>query len=296
MSNSTDDPSVETFLTFISEYVVDHFKKTGRRTDGAALAEAIRTKFPGFKYEQVGLSRLSDAVRCAEEQGLVVRHHDVKHLELSPGSSSGLSVDSRVSDRDLATLPHVKPEVWRAFVFVSRAANRCFDRETSQVVVIDESNPLRQDLPKREERYVKITPIPDSTQQEWMETFVGDREWLTADESPIRVEEWWLRFPEWLRSLDRGLDREWNRIRTQKVLDHIRKWASDNHILVERLLSPPLRILKHRAQSICRHGSLSEVDALRSAVLAAVGEMPLEDLENLALPVRYILRHFQPRN
>ncbi len=298
MSSIADQVSVDALLSFIAEYTVDHFKNTGRRTDGAVLAEAIRSKFPGLSYEQLGLGRLSDAVHLAEQRALVLRHRDVKHLELSPGPNSGLAPGSQVPTHTVAPLPHVKPDVWRAFVFVSSGNHLFLDRETGQVVSVPDSDVSGRMSLEGDSRYARVTPIPTSTQQGWMDEFTRQCRALNVSDAPIREQQWWVKFPAWLRRVDRCLERDWNRFRTGKVLEHLRQWTSENDVRLGRLLSPPEavpRSLPQRQIGTRGVGEISESEARRAAILAAVREMPLEQLEEIAIPVRYIVRHFKPR-
>jgi hypothetical protein len=298
MPTTSSQVSVDGLLAFIASYTVDHFKKTGRRTDGAVLAEAIRTHFPGFSYEQVGLARLSDAVRIAEQRGLVIRHRDVKHLELSPGPDSDLPPGTELTTHTVAPLPHVKPDIWRAFVFVSRGNVFFLDRDSGQVLALREEDRVRHDALEADQQYAKITPIAVGTQQQWMKQFTHGREGLNVDEAPIHAEEWWVEFPAWLRGIDFVLERAWHRFRTAKVLEYLREWASSNNVTLSSLLSPEDSLRQTRSlgpQDSIAETTRTESQRLREAIIAAVGEMPLEQLQDIPIPVRYIIRHFKPR-
>lgn len=298
MSGIADQVSVDALLSFIAQFTVEHFKDTGRRTDGAVLAEEIRHKFPGLTYKQLQLDRLSDAVRLAEQRGLVLRHRDVKHLELSPGPSSGLPPGTQVPAQATTLIPHVKPEIWRAFVFVSTGSDLFFDRETGHVVSVPDSDVSGRTSFAADRRYVRIARIPPSTQQGWMEEFTKRASCVNASDAPIHDDQWWVAFPAWLRCVNPTLERDWNRFRTGKVLEHLRQWTSENDVALGWLLSPPEAIprsVPQRRIGTRGEGQISESEARRAAILAAVREMPLEQLEEIAIPMRYILRHFMPR-
>lgn len=295
MAEITDQVSRDGLVEFIASYTVEHFKSMGRRTNGAVLADAIREKFPEFSYQQVGLERLSDAVRVAEQRGLVIRHRDVSHLEISPGSKSDLPPGSAVATQASTPLPRVRPEIWRAFVFVPKGNVCFFERSNGNVLVVRDSDSARIASTEEDGRYIRLSPIPVDTQQGWMEDFTRGHEDLSFDEAPIRDGNWWLRFSAWLRGIDTVLEREWSRTRTSKVLEYLRGWASSENIPLGNLLSP-----EQAVRPTCRPERSSEIVTsdsamLRDAVLAAVREMPLEQLEDIAIPIRYILRHFKPR-
>lgn len=295
MADTSDQVSRDSVVGFVASYTVEHFKNTGRRTDGAVLADAIREKFPEFSYEQVGLGRLSDAVRVAEQRGLVIRHRDVKHLEISPGPNSGLPPGTEVAVQASTLLRHVRPEIWRAFVFVSRG-NVCFlGRSNGHAHPMHDWENERIASFEADGRYIRLSPIPVDTQQSWMEDFTRSHEALNIDEAPIRDGQWWLNFSAWLREMDAGLEREWNRFRTGKVLQYLREWASSNNVPLGNLLSPEQAVRPTRYSEKSTEIATSDSETLRDAILAAVREMPLEQLEEIAIPVRYILRHFKPR-
>ena len=116
--------SLDALMGLISRVVAERYHEGGLPTNGAYLAEVIRRELPGFSYEQVGLTRLSDAVALAERQGLVVRSRAVKHLEVLPTNVASLRERGRVLPGcgralDESVPPHIRPDVWRAFVYVA---------------------------------------------------------------------------------------------------------------------------------------------------------------------------------
>ena len=146
-------------------------------------------------------------------------------------------------------------------------------------------------------QYVHISPIPPDTQKEWMEEYVRNHEGLRLDDAPIHVDEWWNQFSAWLREIDVGLARDWNRFRTGKVLGFLREWATENNVPLNNLLSPDQSDRRTRSSGIADDRAARtapESQRVRDAILAALREMPLEQLEEVAIPMRYILRHFKP--
>jgi hypothetical protein len=295
MPAATSDVSLESLLSFISTYVVDHFRTTGRRTDGANIADAIRLRFPDFAYEQVGLTRLSDAVSEAERRGLVIRHRDVKHLELSPGPNSGLPSSTDVTAHSTGPLSHVVPEVWRAFVFTSRRNLTYVNRDTGLVVTVPAGDLQHKGTLDGDLNHVRIDSIPTETQQGWMREFAQSRPSLNVESAPIRDDAWWVTFPAWLRQVDSSLESEWNRFRTGKVLDYLHHWAETNRIPVSALLSFDRRPrpAKLSTPEVFRPQHASP-DELKRAILASLADLPLEQLQEIEIPIRYLIRHFKP--
>jgi hypothetical protein len=69
------------------------------------------------------------------------------------------------------------------------------------------------------------------------------------------------------------------------------QWARDNSLIPDLLLAPP----STPPQCKEKFGGGSEDDATRSAILAAIRELPFEQLQDFAVPVKYMLRHFRAR-
>lgn len=276
-------------LQFMTSYVRGHFEETGRRTSGAALADAIRQRFPGFAFEQLGFSRLTDAVRRAEEAGGLVRHRDVKHLEVSPSESTPRSPCAR------ATSPmssYVRPDVWRAFVFVNDRYAHFLHRTTGRLATLMLNNAEQVQAHERDREFVRIESIAFEDQKEWMRQFVPSQESLDIDDAPINEERWWIAFPAWLQEQGVANLLAWRRFRAGNVVAFIRQWAKENDIRLDSLFSPA----RVSAQPSAQRGDPAAANVeTRAAVMAAIEEMPFEQLQDLAIPVRYLVRHFRPR-
>jgi hypothetical protein len=131
---------------------------------------------------------------------------------------------------------------------------------------------------------VVVDRIDQSVQIEWLREFLQSRGKLENDDE------------EYLRSLMRGgmhefgssLAQDWKYLRSRKVVDHVKHWAKRNKIAEEQVLVPPSKDAKRKRV----RDDATAVGSIRRAVLAAVEEMPLSELENLSIPLRYVFRHF----
>jgi hypothetical protein len=273
----------------MTSYVRDYFDRTGRRTSGAALAEAIRKRFPGFAFEQLGLSRLVDAVHRAEEAGGLVRHRDVEHLEVSPSETTPRSASART----MSTMSlYVRPDVWRAFVFVADRYAHFLDRTTGRLVTLMLDDADQVQAQERDPRFIRIVSLAPEAQKEWMRQFVQSQESLNVEDAPFDEERWWIAFPSWLQDQGAANILAWRRFRAEKVVTFIREWANENCILLDSLFSPPRLPAPAGTR---RPDRPAENEETRRAIIAAIEDMPFEQLQELAIPVRYMLRHFRPR-
>lgn len=269
--------SVDELVEFIARSVREYHDKTGRRVDGSFLAHLVRTEYPNINYAQLGITRLGDAVRIAEVKGLLTRHRDVRHLEVSPTSQEETEVASEGGDKERL---YVRPDVWRAFVLSTRTA--FFARGNGRIT--DASADRAREL-ERDSSHIQISPIAESDQLGWAKQFLDSRVDVL-----IPVEE------QDLRDLVRGIrnrfgsvvNRDWKAFRVAKVINHIRRWANDNGLSTEEILVPARKNAKYRSSV----AGVGDEGAIRRAVVAAVEEMPLSDLEELAIPMRYVIRHF----
>lgn len=289
MADSASPKDIPELLQFMASYVRNHLEKTGRRTTGAALADAIRQRFPGFGFEQLGFSRLADAVHRAEEEGALVRHRDVQHLEVSPSEATPRTPSAHAAS---TMSSYVRADVWRAFVFVTDRYAHFLDRTTGRLVSLMSNDKEQVNAQERDPRFVRVESIAPDAQKDWMRQFLVSQDSLAADDAPINEEEWWIKFPTWLKEQNGEAGFAWRRFRSEKIVTFIREWAKENGILLDSLFSPPRLPTQATPR---RKDRPDEDEATRRAIIEVVEKMPFEQLQDLTIPVRYMLRHFRPR-
>jgi hypothetical protein len=286
MANATSHPaSVDDLLAFIVSAVEDHYKSSRQPTNGADLAEKIRHAFPTFRYEQLGLLKLSDAIAHGEKKGLLIRNRQVKHLEVLPVGTEE-SAKSVAAQLGHVGTPHIRPDIWRAFVFVSSSERYCFDKETGNVV-----NEATVGEAFDDRRFVKIPSLSLKEQQQWMIDFVEAKTDLDHRHAPIQDQYCFTKFPSWLREHQSGLDRAWKQFRVQRVADKVRQWAIANSIDPTIFFSAPLSV---RPRFYDEQSSRYE-EVLRLAITSAVRDLPMRDLLEISIPIRYVLKALEGR-
>lgn len=288
MSTDTGSLSPDHVLEFVANYVRKWATEQGTRLDGSKLAVALHGEFHDFTYAQIGFENLARLVDEAERRGLLIRHRDVKHLEVSPDPGTPRRPDTPKVSRS----SRVPAEVWQAFVFINQGAEYFLDRVTGKVVAGPPAGGAEGDDAAR---YLKIVPISGDIQREWMREFAG-LEGLASGvneaKEAIEAESWWLTFPRWLRNQSADAEARWRSFRTRKVIEHLKEWAQLNRVDIDLLLVPTQRLPQRDTSQTPAVGAQEDV---RKAILTAIADLPIEKLEEIAIPFRYVLRHFEPR-
>lgn len=267
--------SRQSVLDYVVELVSEHFQAHARSIDGARIAKAIRSRFPSFDPKDLGLGDhwVGELVRQAEADSLIRRDASVRHLAVFPFGVTPPTTAVDPSD----SAWHIEPNLWQALVFVN-AREAHYDPKLRRIA-IGPANDAQIPVPK----------IAAATQQEWATEFLG-REGLDVSDAPIDAPDWWLAFPAWLREHQPLAENRWKKFRTAHVVHVIRQWAEQNHIPIEDLLSRPTA--RGKAAAVADADGEQKV---RGAILSVVGELSTDDLLELRIPLREVVKHFVPR-
>ena len=179
--------------------------------------------------------------------------------------------------------------MWKAFVFLPQTRAAFFDRLRNRVVTSCDDDESGTD------RYVEIKAIAADEQKEWFRQFVSSSDELTPSDAPLDDEFWWRACPAWLRDHNPSLEYQWRGFRADCVTRHIRQWADGHGIDSAAILAPATKTPASSSHKPSHSGSHRPDDRTREAILSAIRDMPIEELENLSIPLRYVLRHFDVR-
>jgi len=288
--------TVEQLVDFLAKSVRDTFERTRRGVQGSLLAHLLRNEFPDLDYTALGLTKLGDLVRIAEQRGLVIRNKDVAHLELSPAApAANANPMSRYRGPVDGDLLFVLPEIWRAVVLVGAQSRSFFNLTTSSITEIPTDSP-KLSAAASDPTMVEIERVSQEDQMQWLKEFLISRDKAdqAADEERLRR----LLKGE-IYSLGSALAQDWKSLRSRKVVEHVRRWATTHSVDPAIVLVPPRRAA-HRAgptsvevpAPVTSAPSQATEAAVRRAVVAIVHDMTLAELETLSLPLRHVLRHF----
>lgn len=298
MATPLPSPSLDDLIAFVSDEVTRQYERTHRRVNGVHLAERIRDRFPDLSYSALGVERLSDVVRVAEERKLLVRHRDVQHLEVSPANAPPSAPPQRRA-RGPTDMNHIPREIWEALVYLHPGQAYFLNRETSAVLAISEAE---SGTYATNPQYLQLPTIPADVQKSWMRDFIAERPEASEAAGAIESEVWFLEFFKQLRAVEAELATDWGKFRGRRVVEYVRKWAAENNLPLTKVLSSrptafsspaPVSAPEASRSSGGQHGP--EDETMRAAVLAILSEMSLDELLTLSLPLRRVVRHFRPR-
>lgn len=287
----SDPTTIDSLAQFVADYVSGHFSVTGQPVSGANLATAVRQKFGDFSYEQVGVTKLGDIVARAELKGLVVRNRQVTHLELFPTAQKLAVGTAERGSQAEAPGRWIRPDVWRALVFIPQKAVHLIRRKTGEMVSVPNTGPSEVGEYSGVD-HATLKPIPPDIQKAWAKDFLAARkiEDLSLETPDGR---WWVPFLARVKH-DARLNNDWNRYRVERVSTYLDDWARQNDVDSSTLFSTarPNRRAFLAAQAV---GIKSDEEEIRQAIVESVKEMNLDELKAIAIPVRCILRHFRAR-
>lgn len=273
--------SLDELLQSISDHTRDYHSRTGKPLPGSLLAHLIRQDFPGLNFTRFQLTKLGDAIRIAVDRGLVQRNAAVSHLEVSPveaPKTTALEAAPKVFARANSV---VRPELWRELVVSSAPRAAFFDPQTQKV-----RHP--QDVAEEaafRKAFVLIDRVPIQSQTSWLRDFLLARGVSFQDRTDALAEMVLGKIDD----LGSAVARDWRVLRTGKIVEIVREWAKKNGISEDAVLVPKVPNRHRRAVNTSQG---SELERVRHALCEAIQEMPLAKLEEISLPLKYVLRHF----
>jgi hypothetical protein len=177
--------------------------------------------------------------------------------------------------------------VWRALVFVTNRQVTFVERATGQLVALASEDVSGIQERTADPRYSRLDPIPSEQQRYWAREFAIRYPEYNLPPASFEGTSWWKSLASWLEEQPPQVSRDWNQFRSARVLDIVKGWCSHNSVLLEQLLSPQTTPAARTADPIMYAGSAG----LKRAILSALAELPLEQLENIPIPPRLLLRH-----
>lgn len=266
--------------------------------DVAYLGNVLRRD--GHDWTSHGFERLSAALAQVQAEGSVEISRSEKGalrvaarteapITTSIGESRpALAVSTALSVAPVHFRP-LRPPVWFAFASaIPSGHQRQINRRTG-VVWSDGQRP-----PGPELDWVPVVPVPEDDQRHWAEEFINrpdTGEDKTTLLEALRTQEWYRRFPAELEKRGPVLIRAWSHLRSKRIIDHVKAWASKNNV-DENLLFAVGRVSPTKGASSA--APVAATRELRQALLSSLERMATPELLELPIPMRYVLEVVRP--
>lgn len=290
MSNKNEPTSLDELVDFTTKTVNAHYEQTKSGLDGSLLSYLLRQSYPTLDYSKLGLSRMGDIVRAAIHRGLVDRMAGITHLVLLPSLRATNAPLQASAEAVTPRLAYVRADLWRAMVMSDPGVVDFLNRRTGELVKVPISEGTRLRQARVNDTLVEVSRVTTDQQLGWLKEFLDSRKetfMLTEHEETL--------LKTGLRSLGSEISRDWTQLRSRRVVEEVRNWASRHGIAEDVVLMPRDRKEKIRAVVPSVHAEVAN-DGVRRATLAAIQEMSPEELETcVRIPLRLVLRHFAPK-
>ena len=201
------------------------------------------------------------------------------HTISLPSGDASVSDQTPLPQFGSSQYRRLRTEVWDAFICELPAGLRYINGTTGEVRMALEGPPD----PPHEWR--KIQVIDGTVQKKWATNFLVTKQ-CTDDPQLLKALSdslWFVRFPTVLKDRSKGLSADWNRIRTQRTMAHVRQWCATNTCPAELLFSSG-RATGRVAPAV----PTSEDSPLRQTVMSAVSQMSDNKLLELCIPLKYM--------
>ena len=178
----------------------------------------------------------------------------------------------------------LRPPVWFAFTApLPSGQQRLINRGTG-AVWRDASVP-----PASRADWVPVVPVADDEQRRWAREFLENIEIGNSDKdallNAVQSADWFRQFPA---SLDERRRRDWNRLRSERVIGYVKSWAREQDIAEDALFAAEGSFLS----------KLNEPPVvpteLRRALLATISKMSTDELLALPMQARLLIEVIRP--
>jgi hypothetical protein len=253
----------------------------------AKLGIFVRRAIPNKPFE-FGFAKFRDVLAQMEANGVITTGVNSKQAlavwlgnQRVPESPTqpGLGSNPRPSFPGF-----LRKTVWLAFVGTSPRGNRYINRITGEVRM------ACPEPPDHSGDWVEVAPVEEATQKQLAKSFI-DAQGLSTNEEMTRsldTHYWFHEFPATLRKHSPALQTQWNRHRTEHVVKHVAEWCDSHKVPPELVFDAP---------GVCRQSTPSiqaTAPDLRDALLEAIAAMTLDELLDIRIPARHLIKAVRP--
>lgn len=254
----------------------------------AALGMHLRKAHPSVDWKTFGFKSMS---------GLLTDPYLSSKLQIVKTEKDALAV-SVISNNSQIPTPHVetynplRKAVWEAFTLPSPPGRRFFNRLTGAIRIGLDAAPTPAD------DWVELEKIGLLEQKRWAECFIEEqlKDCSCADDARKLVY-----LPTWhphqfgleLESLSEGLMRQWNLYRSARVSAFAKKWLADKNLPIDWAFQTksevPEPVQSEAVTIAAQQYLLRSAEETKRVILAALSQMPVEQLLEIPIPSRLIL-------
>ena len=271
--------SKDSLKSAIIQFVTEHFNDSSLPITGALLAEQLRGA--GEDYKDAGYLKLAEPINELVQCGQLSRNRRVKHLEVAPPS---FEFEVAAPNKKPVFDSYIREDAWPVFAMLNSNSIAVYDKEETKFRV------LGRDAVVRETQIQVNTPSNDE-HLNWIQQFASENG-LSVEakisDSPTALKD----FSIWMQLQAFPLQNEWKGFRASKVAEAIRKWCGENGVDTRAFLS---RVIPNYATRTTNVAGEQSEEIVRQAVLKCVSDLTMDDIEEIRLPLRVILKHFKPR-
>tara|TARA_R110002111_G_scaffold177181_2_gene243223 strand:- start:6976 stop:7809 length:834 start_codon:yes stop_codon:yes gene_type:complete len=272
--------TTEDYLSEVLECIKNNFRPndpTGGMT--AASAAYLIKNITHKDYKEFGFTKFKDVLKKLADAGKL-------RTGLNSKSAYSLWLDENIKPTAKPTqsegeVRRLNRQVWFAFVGNNPPGERYINRLTGHIRIGDSFSPG--------ESWIEITPISPSDEHKSAIQFLKENNLSTEKfESALEKEHWYVEFPRSLRNEDSKLATIWQRKRSQKVIDYVKKWCNENNVDQSFIFEESVPKQLHKStQSIDQYN-------LREVLLQAIKLMPTDDLLHVKIPASALISLLRP--
>lgn len=289
--------TVETALDALVSLLQTQRTMGRERSTAAGVSSAMR-KAPGFDLQAMGFSAFRELLREGERRDVL----EVTWPERGSGLDAyvwlpGEARPVRPQPSPTTRIPHVRGELWRAFMRWSLTTVSYWDRDRATVIEV----PIAGAGTRADDAIasgvvpataVPIEPIDESTQLAWMTQFTAS---LTPGSAEATMLTSALRTPRPLAAYTSAVKQlspagaQWRRAQVEHVIAHIEAWKSANGVVLDVVPDSIAGDVRPGHAAAASSTTMTD-DEIRERVVAAVRAMPIADVLALTIRVQYLLR------
>ena len=277
--------NIEEYVDFSVQLIKSNIDPSKGYITAARLGLVLRQASGETTWQSLGYRTLSSFLRMVQGRGLIT---------VGPNEKNALAIWIGEPHSAPAEVPEtrsynpLRKSVWSAFVLDNPAGRRYFHRTTGLVRAGITASPSPID------EWVEIKPIPQDEQRRWARDYIRSKKIepqtvLDALDAP----DWYLRITNAMASIDMALAKQWNRCRTLKISQLVEAWCTE-HSLPNTLVFQPKTIGTAAPESVGK-AAAQPSDPLqhRALVLAAIAEMTTDDLLEIPIAAKYLIKAIQ---